>query len=55
VRDLIDLDEATVAQVIRAQAAALKNPATSPAQVLERLRGQGLTHSVAVLQELLED
>jgi predicted nucleic acid-binding protein len=53
VRDLIGLDEATVAQVIRAQAAALRNPVTSPAQVLERLRLQGLAVSAALLEDLL--
>ncbi|MFY0527307.1 PIN domain-containing protein [Archangium gephyra] len=51
VRALIDLDEATVAQVVRAQAAALKDRTT--AQVLESLHHNGLTVSAVVLKELL--
>ena len=50
VRDLIDLDEATVAQVVRSQAAALKNPPRTLSEMLERLRDQGLTVSSAMLK-----
>lgn len=53
VRDLLDLDEARVARVIREQAACLKNPPQTPAEVLETLRKQGLTLSAALLQEVL--
>jgi hypothetical protein len=53
VRDLIDLDEATVAQVVRAQAAALRDPQRTTAQVLERLHQNGLTVSAAMLKEFL--
>ena len=52
-RDLIDLDEAAVAHVVRAQAAALKNPPRTPAEVLDVLGRQGLTVSAAMLRELL--
>lgn len=54
VRDLIDLDEATVAHVVREQAAALKNPPKTPAEVLEVLGQQGLTVSAAMLREILD-
>jgi hypothetical protein len=53
VRDLIDLDEATVAHVIRAQAAALKNPPRTLPEVLERLRAQGLTRSTSLIEGIL--
>lgn len=53
VRDLIDLDEVTVAQEVRAQAAALKNPPRSLSEMLERLRDQGLTVSAAMLKRPL--
>jgi hypothetical protein len=53
VRDLIDLDEATVAHVVRLQAAALKDPPRTTAQVLEHLHHNGLTVSAATLKEIL--
>ncbi len=53
VRDLIDLDEVTVTRVVREQAATLKDPPKTPAEVLESLRQQGLTVSVAMLKEIL--
>jgi hypothetical protein len=53
VRDLIDLDEATVAQVIRNQAAGLRNPTKTPAELLQSLRHQGLNVSAAMLEEIL--
>ncbi|KFA90859.1 PIN domain-containing protein [Archangium violaceum] len=53
VRDLIDLDAATVTQVVRAQAAALKNPPRTLSEVVERLRDQGLTVSASMLEETL--
>jgi PIN domain-containing protein len=53
VRDLIDLDGATVAQAVRAQAAALKNPQRTLSEVLEVLREQKLTVSAAMLKEVL--
>jgi predicted nucleic acid-binding protein len=53
VRDLIGLNAATVAQVVRSQAAALKNPPRTLSEVLERLRDQGLTVSASMLKETL--
>ena len=53
VRDLIDLDGAMVAKVIRNQAARLKNPPKTPAEVLESLHQNGLTVSVAMLKDIL--
>jgi hypothetical protein len=53
VRDLIDLDEATVAQVIRIQATNLKNPPTTPIALLDRLHNNGLTVSASLLKKLL--
>jgi hypothetical protein len=53
VRDLIDLDEVTVTQVVQAQAAALKNPPRTLREVLERLRVQGLTRSASLIEGML--
>jgi hypothetical protein len=53
VRDLIDLDEATVARVIQKQAARLKNPPKTLAEVLESLHQQGLPVSAALLKDIL--
>lgn len=50
---LIDLAPGAVASIVVQQAAALKNPPRSPAELLETLRGQGLVRSVARLRELL--
>jgi hypothetical protein len=54
VLNLIDLDAAAVAQVIQEQAAALKNPRKTVAELLDVLRQQGLVGSVESLQHLLE-
>lgn len=51
--DLIDLASGAVAGIVMEQAAALKNPPQTTADVLERLREQGLVRSVARLRELL--
>jgi hypothetical protein len=53
VLDLIDLDAAAVARVVREQAAALRNPPKTAEELLELLRHQGLVRSVARLKELL--
>ena len=53
IRNLIDLDEDTVVQVLRAQAARLKNPPKTLAEVLESLHKQGLTESSAQLKKIL--
>ncbi|ATB44350.1 PIN domain-containing protein [Cystobacter fuscus] len=53
VRNLIGLDEATVVQIIRAQAAILSAPPRTPADILERLHDNGLSVSVARLKQLL--
>jgi hypothetical protein len=53
VRDVIDLNAGQVARVIHEQAAELKNPPHTPAELLERLHRQGLPLSVARLRELL--
>lgn len=53
VLDLIDLAPVTVADVVRAQAGALKNPPRSVSELLETLRNNGLAQSVARLRELL--
>lgn len=53
VRNLIGLNEAIVADVIRKQAANLKNPPKTPADVLESLHRQGLTVSSALLKDIL--
>ncbi|ATB29757.1 PIN domain-containing protein [Melittangium boletus] len=54
VLDLIDLNEGAVLQVIRAQAAVLKNPPKRPSNVLDSLHHNGLVRSVARLRELLD-
>jgi hypothetical protein len=41
-----------VANAVREQAAALKHPPMTPAEVLESLRKNGLVQSVARLREL---
>jgi hypothetical protein len=51
--DAIDLAPGLVASVVSQQAAALKNPPRSVAELLETLRDQGLVRSVAKLRELL--
>jgi hypothetical protein len=53
VLDAIDLAPGLVASVVSQQAAALKNPPRSVAELLETLRDQGLVRSVAKLRELL--
>lgn len=50
---LIDLAPGAVASIVVQQAAALKNPPRSPAELLDTLREQGLVRSVAKLRELL--
>jgi hypothetical protein len=50
--DTIDLSPGRVATVIAEQAAALKNPPRSTAELLDTLRDQGLVRSVAKLREL---
>jgi tRNA-splicing ligase RtcB len=50
---LDDLAPGAVASIVVQQAAALKNPPRSPAELLETLREQGLIRSVARLRELL--
>lgn len=50
--DLLDLSPAAVADAVREQAAALKNPPMTPAEVLDTLRSIGLVQSVAKLREL---
>jgi predicted nucleic acid-binding protein len=53
VLDLIETAPGAVASIAVEQAAALKNPPRSPAELLETLRKQGLVRSVAKLRELL--
>jgi len=53
VLDLIETAPGAVASIVVEQAAALKNPPRSPAELLETLRNQGLVRSVAKLRELL--
>jgi hypothetical protein len=50
--DTIDLSPGRVAAVIAEQAAALRNPPRSTAELLDTLRDQGLVRSVAKLREL---
>jgi predicted nucleic acid-binding protein len=52
VLDAIDLSPNVVTQVVREQAASLKNPPRSVGDLLETLREQGLVQSVAKLREL---
>jgi len=52
VLDLIDLWPAAVATAVQEQAASLKNPPMSLADVLDVLRNNGLVQSVAKLREL---
>ena len=52
VLDTIDLSPGAVASVIAEQAAALKNPRRSVADLLDTLREQGLVRSVAMLRDL---
>lgn len=48
---LIDLSPTTVAATIERQAAALKNPALTVAELLDRLADSGLSRSVAALRQ----
>ena len=50
--DTIELSPGAVAKVLAEQAAALRNPPRSVAEVLDTLRDQGLVRSVAKLREL---
>jgi hypothetical protein len=50
---LVDLNPIALVDVVRAQAAALKNPPLSVAEVLASLESAGLVQSVAELRELL--
>jgi predicted nucleic acid-binding protein len=50
--DTIDLSPGAVAKVLAEQAAALKNPPRSVAEMLDTLRDQGLVRSVAKLRDL---
>jgi hypothetical protein len=50
---IIDLAPGAVASIVVQQAAALKNPPSSVAELLDTLRRQGLVRSVAKLRELL--
>lgn len=50
--DTIDLSPGVVAKVVAEQAAALKSPPRSVAELLDTLRDQGLVRSVAKLREL---
>jgi len=52
VLDCIDLSAAAVLSAIREQAASLKNPPMTPAEVMDRLQKNGLAQSVAKLREL---
>lgn len=51
--NLLGLDEASVAAVIREQAADLKNPPRTTGELLDILRAQGLPKSMQKVQELL--
>lgn len=51
--DCLDLAPALVANCVREQAAALRNPARSVGEVLSDLRAGGLVQAVAKLNELL--
>ncbi len=53
VLDLLDLAPGAVASVVVDQAAGLKNPPRTIADLLDTLREQGLVRSVAKLRELL--
>ena len=52
VLDCIDLSVAAVLGAIREQAASLKQPPMSVAQVMEKLQANGLGQSIAKLREL---
>lgn len=52
VLDCIDLSAAAVLSAVREQAASLKNPPMTPAEVMDRLQTNGLAQSVAKLREL---
>ncbi len=52
--NVIDLDAPAVEGVIRKQAADLKNPPRTVADLLETLREQGLSQSVTKLKELMD-
>jgi predicted nucleic acid-binding protein len=51
--NLLSMDEALVAAVIREQAADLKNPRRTTSELLDILRDQGLPKSMHKIQELL--
>ena len=53
VLDLLEVDPGAVSAAVQRQAAALKNPPMSVAEVLVRLEEQGLARSVAKLRDLL--
>jgi hypothetical protein len=53
VLDLLDLAPGAVASVVVDQAAGLKNPLRTVADLLDTLRAQGLARSVAKLREVL--
>lgn len=53
VLDLLDLAPVTIADVVRAQADALKKPPRSVNELLDTLSGNGLVQSVATLRDLL--
>jgi hypothetical protein len=53
VSDLIDLAPVTIADVVRTQAGALKNPPRSVFELLDTLSNNGLVQSVTRLRELL--
>lgn len=52
VLDCIDLSAAAVLTAVREQAAGLKRPPMSTAEVIEKLQANGLAQSVAKLREL---
>jgi hypothetical protein len=55
VLDLLDLAPAAVANVIRDQAASLKSPPRTIAELLDTLRDNGLVQAVAKLREMYGD
>ena len=50
--DTIDISPGAVAKVVAEQAAALKNPPRSIAELLDTLRDQGLVRAVAKLRDM---
>lgn len=51
--DLLDIDAERVLQVVRAQAAALRNPPRSVHELLEKLERNGLPRATAELREIM--